>query len=249
MEEFGGEFPGTYEAVRALPGVGDYTAGAICSICFDLPTPAVDGNVLRVLSRVMEDGAPVTNQKTKTAYRAALLPLYEAGSRGKLTQALMELGAMVCVPNGAPKCEICPLRDVCLANAHGTWEKYPVKEAKKAKREEEKTVFYLTCDGCLAVRKRESKGLLAGLWELPNVEGKLDAAQALLFAEKAGCEPAELLKSVERVHVFTHIIWRMRCYYIVCKEKSPEFVWADAERRKTDVALPTAFRMFVEEEI
>lgn len=247
MEEFGGEFPGTYEAVRALPGVGDYTAGAICSICFDLPTPAVDGNVLRVLSRVMEDGAPVTNQKTKTAYRAALLPLYEAGSRGKLTQALMELGAMVCVPNGAPKCEICPLRDVCLANAHGTWEKYPVKEAKKAKREEEKTVFYLTCDGCLAVRKRESKGLLAGLWELPNVEGKLDAAQALLFAEKAGCEPAELLKSVERVHVFTHIIWRMRCYYIVCKEKSPEFVWADAERRKTDVALPTAFRMFVEE--
>lgn len=249
MDEHGGAFPETYEAVRALPGVGDYTAGAICSICFERPTPAVDGNVLRVLSRVMEDSAPVTNQKTKTAYREALLPLYEAGSRGKLTQALMELGAMVCVPNGAPKCEICPLRDVCLANAHGTWEKYPVKEAKKAKREEEKTVFYLTCDGCLAVRKRESKGLLAGLWELPNVEGKLDAAQALLFAEKAGCEPAELLKSVERVHVFTHIIWRMRCYYIVCKEKSPEFVWADAERRKTDVALPTAFRMFVEEEI
>ena len=249
MEEFGGEFPGTYEAVRALPGVGDYTAGAICSICFALPTPAVDGNVLRVLSRVMEDGAPVTNQKTKTAYREALLPLYEAGPRGTLTQALMELGAMVCVPNGAPKCESCPLQGVCLANAHGTWEKYPVKEAKKAKREEEKTVFYLTCDGCLAVRKRESRGLLAGLWELPNVEGKLDAAQALLFAEKAGCEPAELLKSVERVHVFTHIIWRMRCYYIVCKEKSPEFVWADAERRKTDVALPTAFRMFVEEEI
>ena len=249
MDEHGGAFPETYEAVRALPGVGDYTAGAICSICFERPTPAVDGNVLRVLSRVMEDSAPVTNQKTKTAYREALLPLYEAGSRGKLTQALMELGAMVCAPNGAPKCESCPLQGVCLANAHGTWEKYPVKEAKKAKQEEEKTIFYLTCDGCLAVRKRENKGLLAGLWELPNVEGKLDAAEALLFAEKAGCEPAELLKSVERVHVFTHIIWRMRCYYIVCKEKSPEFVWADAERRKTDVALPTAFRMFVEEEI
>lgn len=141
------------------------------------------------------------------------------------------------------------MQELCLANAHGTWEKYPVKEAKKAKREEEKTVFYLTCDGCLAVRKRESKGLLAGLWELPNVEGKLAAAEALLFAEKAGCEPSELLKSVERVHVFTHIIWRMRCYYIVCKEKSPEFVWASDARRKTDVALPTAFRMFVEEEI
>ena len=194
-------------------------------------------------------GARSDKTNTKTAYREALLPLYEAGPRGTLTQALMELGAMVCVPNGAPKCESCPLQELCLANAHGTWEKYPVKEAKKAKREEEKTVFYLTCDGCLAVRKRESKGLLAGLWELPNVEGKLDAAQALLFAEKAGCEPSELLKSVERVHVFTHIIWRMRCYYIVCKEKSPEFVWASDARRKTDVALPTAFRMFVEEEI
>ena len=247
MDEHGGEFPKTYEAVRALPGIGDYTAGAICSICFDLPAPAVDGNVLRVLSRVMEDGAPVTNQKTKTAYREALLPLYETGARGTLTQALMELGATVCGPNGAPKCGSCPLRDVCLANAHGTWEKYPVKEAKKARREEEKTVFCLMCEGCIAVRKRDGRGLLAGLWELPNVEGKLDAAGALLFAEEAGCEPIDLLKSVERVHIFTHIIWRMRCYYIVCREKTPEFVWADEKRRKADVALPTAFRMFVEE--
>ena len=103
MEESGGVFPKTYDAVRALPGIGDYTAGAICSICFELPTPAVDGNVLRVLSRVMEDGASITAQKTKNACREALLPLYEAVPRGKLTQALMELGAMVCVPNGAPR--------------------------------------------------------------------------------------------------------------------------------------------------
>lgn len=247
MEESGGVFPKTYDAVRALPGIGDYTAGAICSICFELPTPAVDGNVLRVASRVMEDGAPVTNQKTKNAYREALLPLYEAVPRGKLTQALMELGAVVCAPNGAPRCGVCPLKELCLANAHGTWEAYPVKGAKKQKREEEKTVFYLICEDCLAVRKRESRGLLAGLWELPNVAGKLDAEQALCYVEDAGCEPAELLKSVERVHVFTHIIWRMRCYYMVCRRKSPEFVWADAQRRRADVALPTAFRMFVEE--
>ena len=249
MTQHGGEFPRDYAAIRALPGVGDYTAGAVASICFDAPEPAVDGNVLRVLSRVTQDEAPVTRPAVKKAYEAALRPAYEKnpGRRSELTQSLMELGACVCVPNGAPKCESCPLQELCLANAHGTWEKYPVKEAKKAKREEEKTVFYLTCDGCLAVRKRGSRGLLAGLWELPNVEGKLDAAQALSFAEKAGCEPAELLKSVERVHVFTHIIWRMRCYYIVCKEKSPEFVWASDARRKTDVALPTAFRMFVEE--
>ena len=247
MEERGGAFPDTYDQVRALPGIGDYTAGAICSICFDLPTPAVDGNVLRVLSRVMEDSAPITNQKTKAAYREALVPLYEKGPRGTLTQALMELGAMVCVPNGAPQCGACPLQDLCRANAHGTWDAYPVKEAKRARREEEKTVFYLTCADALAVRKRPGTGLLAGLWELPNVAGKLDAAAALSYVEKTGCKPAELLKSVERTHIFTHIAWHMRCYYIVCREKSPEFVWADAARRKEDVALPTAFRMFVEE--
>ena len=246
VDEYAGVFPRTYEAVRALPGIGDYTAGAICSICFELPTPAVDGNVLRVLSRVTEDDASITSQKTKSAYREALLALYEASPRGKLTQALMELGAMVCAPNGAPRCGECPLKELCLANAHGTWGAYPVKDAKKQKREEERTVFYLICEDCLAVRKRPGKGLLAGLWELPNVEGKLDAAQALCYVEAAGCEPAELLKSVERVHVFTHIIWRMRCYYIVCRRKTPEFVWADAQRRKADVALPTAFRMFVE---
>ncbi len=247
VEDYGGRFPETYEAVRALPGIGDYTAGAICSICFELPAPAVDGNVLRVLSRVMEDEAPVTNQKTKNAYREALLPVYEAGPRGELTQALMELGAMVCAPNGAPQCESCPLRMLCRAYAHGSWQAYPVKEAKKARKIEEKTVFYLTCGDALAVCKRPAKGLLAGLWELPNVEGKLEAAQALSFVEKAGCEPAELVKSVERVHIFTHITWQMRCYYIVCRRKAEAFFWADARRRETDVALPTAFRMFVEE--
>ena len=246
QDTYGGRFPETFEAVRALPGIGDYTAGAICSICFGLPTPAVDGNVLRVLSRVMEDEAPITNQKTKTACREALVPVYQNGPRGTLTQALMELGAMVCVPNGAPRCESCPLREICLANLHGTQDKFPVKEAKRPKREEHRTVFVLQCEDALAVRKRPGKGLLAGLWELPNVEGTLPAEQALAFAEEAGCEPFELQKSVERTHVFTHIIWKMRCYYLLCREKSPEFVWADAERRRTDVALPTAFRMFVE---
>ena len=247
LETHGGNFPATFEEVLALPGIGDYTAGAICSICFDLPTPAVDGNVLRVLSRVMEDEAPITNQKTKNACREALVPIYENGPRGTLTQALMELGAMVCVPNGAPKCESCPLREDCLANLHGTQDKFPVKEAKKPKREEHRTVFVLQCENCLAVRKRPGKGLLAGLWELPNVEGALTAEQALAFAEEAGCDPFELQKSVERTHIFTHIIWKMRCYYILCREKSPEFVWADDARRKADVALPTAFRMFVED--
>ena len=247
VSDYGGAFPTDYDKIRALPGIGDYTAGAICSICFGLPTPAVDGNVLRVVSRLTADERPVTQPAVKKDYTAALAEIYPTGQCAETTQALMELGATICAPNGAPRCGDCPLKELCLANAHGTWEAYPVKDAKKQKREEEKTVFYLICEDCLAVRKRESRGLLAGLWELPNVAGKLDAGQALCYVEDAGCEPAELLKSVERVHVFTHIIWRMRCYYMVCRRKSPEFVWADAQRRHADVALPTAFRMFVEE--
>ena len=243
----GGVWPDTVEGLLALPGIGPYTAGAIASICFERPAAAVDGNVLRVCARVLDDATPIDNAAHKAALTAALSACYPAGHCGDFTQALMELGACVCVPNGAPRCGDCPIKELCLANAHGTWEAYPVKDAKKQKREEEKTVFYLICEDCLAVRKRESRGLLAGLWELPNVAGKLDAGQALCYVEDAGCEPAELLKSVERVHVFTHIIWRMRCYYMVCRRKSPEFVWADAQRRRADVALPTAFRMFVEE--
>lgn len=247
VAEYEGRFPERFEAIRALPGIGDYTAGAIGSICFELPTPAVDGNVLRVLSRVMEDGAPVTEQKTKKEYAKALQPLYARGSCGALTQGLMELGATRCLPNGAPQCQQCPLLPLCGAGLHETWKSYPVKAAKKARKTEEKTVFHLTCEGALAVCRRESSGLLAGLWELPNVEGKLDAAQALAHAQALGCEPTELIKSVERAHVFTHITWQLRCYYIVCGRKAPGLVWADAAQRAAEVALPSAFRMFVEE--
>ena len=248
--EHGGVFPQSYDEIRALPGVGDYTAGAIASICFDAPTPAVDGNVLRVLSRVTEDGSPVTKQSVKKDYEAALRPLYEqnAGRRGTLTQALMELGACVCVPNGAPRCAECPLRGVCRAAVSGTWDTLPVKEAKKPRRQEEKTVFFLSCGGQYAVRKRPEKGLLAGLWEFPNVEGKLTAQQALALLEQWGLAPEELQKTLERTHVFTHVEWNMRCYYIRVSAPGGDLTWVDGARFAQDIALPTAFRMFWEPE-
>ena len=211
-----GKFPASYQEVRALKGVGDYTAGAVASICFDVPEPAVDGNVLRVLSRVTQDTAPVTRPAVKKAYETALRPVYAAnpGKRSELTQALMELGACVCVPNGAPKCDACPLRTVCLAEKSGAWASLPVKEAKKPRRIEEKTVFFLQCGGQYAVRKRPETGLLAGLWELPNVEGTLDAQQALALLDSWGLVPEELTRTRERTHIFTHVEWRMRCYDI-----------------------------------
>lgn len=246
LTQHGGRFPQTYEQVRALPGVGDYTAGAICSICFDLPCPAVDGNVLRVLSRVMEAFLPITKQSVKKEYTAALQPVYAAypGQCGTLTQALMELGACVCVPNGAPRCAACPLRECCRAEKSGTWDVLPVKEAKKPRREEEKTVFFLSCGTQYAVRKRPQTGLLAGLWELPNVEGMLDAPQALDFLEAQGLQPEELLKTLERTHIFTHVAWHMRCYYVRAAACAGAWTWVDGARFAQDIALPTAFRMF-----
>lgn len=246
QEQYGGVFPREFAALRALPGIGDYTAGAIASICFDQPTPAVDGNVLRVLARVMEDTAPVTQQRVKKAYAAALLPLYEAvpGQRGSLTQALMELGACVCVPNGQPKCDACPLRAFCRAKAHDSWDTLPVKEAKKPRRQEEKTVFFLQAGQQYAVRRRPEQGLLAEMWELPNVEGLLSPQAALKQVEQWGLVPQAVKKTLERTHVFTHIEWKMRCYELCVEAPGGGFVWVDGARTRQDIALPTAFRRF-----
>ena len=178
VSQHGGVFPADYAAIRALPGVGDYTAGAVASICFDRPTPAVDGNVLRVLARVTEDPSPVTKQSVKKSYELLLRPVYEEnpGSRGELPQALMELGACVCVPNGAPKCEICPARMMCEAYKNGLTEILPVRAKKKARKIEERTVLLLFQNGKAALRKRADTGLLASLWESPRAPGPPAAA-------------------------------------------------------------------------
>lgn len=240
----GGVFPREYDAIRALPGVGDYTAGAIASICFGLPEPAVDGNVLRVLSRVTDDAAPVTDAAVKREYAARLREIYPAGRCGDFTQSLMELGATVCGPNSQPQCALCPLASLCLARANGTALLRPVKAPKKEKRTEEKTVFILRCGTRIAVRRRPEQGLLAGLWELPNVDGKCSAQQALAQAERWGVHPRELCRSSEKTHIFTHIRWELRGFYIECAEAVPLFTWVDPARFRQDIALPTAFRIF-----
>lgn len=240
----GGVFPREYDAIRALPGVGDYTAGAIASICFGLPEPAVDGNVLRVLSRVTDDAAPVTDAAVKREYAARLREIYPAGRCGDFTQSLMELGATVCGPNSQPQCALCPLASLCLARANGKALLRPVKAPKKEKRTEEKTVFILRCGTRIAVRRRPEQGLLAGLWELPNVDGKCSAQQALAQAERWGVHPRELCRSSEKTHIFTHIRWELRGFYIECAEAAPLFTWVDPARFRQDIALPTAFRIF-----
>lgn len=244
VSEHGGMFPEDFSDIRSLPGIGDYTAGAIASICFGKPTPAVDGNVLRVLSRITGDERPVTDEKLRASVRTELAAVYPEEKRGMFTEALMELGETLCIPNGAPMCKICPCRDFCSAK-DGSWEHLPVKEAKKERRKEELTVFLLHADGCTAIRKRGEKGLLSGLWEFPNVPGHLSEEEALCQAEEWNLVPITVKKCRSRTHIFTHIEWDMACYEVTCTEKALLFSWPTKEELKENVALPTAFRKFV----
>ncbi len=241
-----GEFPREYAQVRALPGIGDYTAGAICSICFDLPTPAVDGNVLRVISRLTENETPIDLPARKREVQEQLAEIYPKEA-GEFTQALMELGATLCGPNWKPRCGECPCREFCMGAIHGTAEQYPVKLPKKGKKVEDKTVFILSCDGQFALEKRPDTGLLAGLWQFPNVPGKLETAQALEAVREMGLVPRDIRKQIERKHIFTHIRWEMRGVYLEVSERSGNFVWLTPEQINEEAALPTAFRQFWEE--
>lgn len=247
MDEYGGAFPQTAAQLQTLPGIGPYTAGAVSSICFEQPEPAVDGNVLRVLSRLNACGESVDTPAVKAAMTEALRAVYPAGRCGRFTQALMELGATVCLPNGEPLCPQCPLRDICVAQAAGKQRDFPVRTQKKPRRIEEKSVFVLLCGDTVAVRKRREKGLLAGLWEFPNGTACETPEEAIRIASDFGTEPYDLLKTVGRSHIFTHIEWHMTCYLLRCKKPAPEFVWADATQLTGELALPTAFRQFLPE--
>ena len=241
-----GIFPDDYHTVLALPGIGEYTAGAVCSIAFNQKTPAVDGNVLRVISRLLDDASPIDLPATKKQVTQMLAAIYPEDA-GDFTQALMELGATVCGPNRKPDCAHCPCQPLCLGSRHGTAENLPVKSPKKEKRQEEKTVFILRCGERYALEKRPGKGLLAGLWQFPNVTGHLDTPAALAQLAQWDLHPKELDREVYRKHIFTHIIWNMKGIYLEVAEPGETFQWFTANEINTQAALPTAFRLFWEE--
>ncbi len=244
MEDYGGVFPQDYEKIRQLPGIGDYTAGAICSIAFNRPTPAVDGNVLRVLSRLLCWEEAIDLPKVKRQAQELLEAVYPKENPGDFTQALMELGATVCLPNGEPKCRQCPMREQCRAKKEGCPQDYPKRLPKRPRKTEEKTVFILACGEYIALRKREENGLLAGLWEFPHVPGCLDEGGAMAQGEAWDICPVELLRRADRPHIFTHIQWNLRAYRIDCQKKPSGFVWLTRQQIQKEIALPTAFRQF-----
>lgn len=247
-QEFGGILPADYEKLLTLPGIGNYTAGAIASIAYDLPTPAVDGNVLRVLSRITANYADIAAPKTKRAAESALREIMPAGRCGEFNQSLMELGAVVCVPNGPPECGRCPLADLCKARVAGIAEELPVKAAKKPRRIEQHTIFLLVCDDKLAIRRRKARGLLAGLWELPSSPRALDWEEAVVQARTFGLEPLRAEPLCSAKHIFSHIEWQMTGWKITVAQNSPMkngLIWATPEQLRQDYALPSAFRTYL----
>ena len=167
---------------------------------------------------------------------------------GDFNQALMELGATVCGPNRQPDCENCPCQTFCLGYQRKTAMQLPVKLPKRERKMEEKTVFILSCCGRYAIEKRKEKGLLAGLWQLPNIPGRLESQMALRWVEGLGLKPIQIYAQVERKHIFTHIEWRMRGVYVEVEDCAGDFLWASETDMHDEIALPTAFRLFLPED-
>jgi len=224
-------FPETHAEIRKLPGVGDYTAGAIASIAFSLPCPAVDGNVLRVLTRFFADASNIGDEKVKEEFREVLKRAYPEEA-GEFAESLMELGALVCLPNGVPLCERCPWETLCKAHVSREEERYPVRSEKKARKIVNAYVCVLEKDGRYALEKREEKGLLAGLWQFP-------------FFETTPPDFGETVKEKSAVHVFTHVEWHMKGKLIRAREFFKPYLWAAPEEIENKYALPSAFKSFM----
>ncbi len=246
MSQFNGVFPNQYKDIISLPGIGEYTAGAIASICFDQPKPAVDGNVLRVIARIGTLDTPIDTPSFKKEISSLLEACYPKKRCGDFTQSLMELGATVCVPNGTPHCDVCPIKALCDAHKNNAQEDFPKRLSKKPRKFENRTVFLLKCGDRFAISRRAPQGLLAGMWEFPNTAGTLSKEQAVSYLEGLGLSVVDIVHSAKRKHIFTHIEWQMLCYSFTVKAENDGFVWVTKDALSSQFALPTAFRQFYE---
>lgn len=255
VEEYGGTIPPDYEKILALPGIGSYTAGAVSSIAFGLKKPAVDGNVLRVISRITENGEDILKQSVKRRMEQELEAVMPEDRPGAFNQSLMELGATVCIPNGMAKCDACPVRHLCGARAHGTVLDFPKKAAKKQRRIEEKTVLLIQNGQEYAICKRPDKGLLAGLYEFPNMEGWFTQEEVLSAVEELKLMPLHIRAAGEAKHIFSHVEWHMKGYVVKVasteEKKAGNLLFINKKESKGKYPIPSAFsayRKYIEED-
>ena len=245
-EQYGGQLPGDLAALKKLPGIGDYTAGAIASIGFGIPAPAVDGNVLRVFARLYNDEGDIMQPAVKAATTQKVMAQQPTEAPGDFNQALMELGALVCTP-GQPDCAACPLQALCLGRQSGNPARLPQKAPKKARKKCELTLCLAQdAAGRWLLQKRGEQGVLAGLWQPPVLaEEALDEKKALAAAQKL--LPAAVLlkeKPLKAKHIFTHLEWHMTAYVMAapCTPPPEGCVWASPAQLEQEYTLPGAFK-------
>lgn len=249
MEEYQGEFPHTYDTIRSLTGIGNYTAGAVSSFAFGIPKPAVDGNVLRVLSRILASEEDIMKAGVRSWMERAVEEVIPEQNASDFNQGLIELGALICVPNGDPRCRECPAAGLCLAREKGIQTRLPVKAKAKARRIEKRTVLIFRDARGVAIRKRPSRGLLAGLYELPNVEGHLTGRQAADYGKSIGLMPVRVRKLEDAKHIFSHVEWHMIGYEMLVDELEKscgaEMIFAKKEELETVYSIPSAFESYM----
>ena len=248
--ETGGELPDTVNELCKLSGIGSYTAGAIASIAYDKPAPAVDGNILRIVMRLLAKDDDIALPQTKKATEVFLSPVMPETGSGRLNQSFMDLGATVCLPNAAPKCDSCPLAAICRAHLNGEETAYPVKSAKKPRRIEEKTVLIFRDRDKIAFRKRPGKGLLAGLYEFPWLEGTCSQKEVLTYLKSLGYSALRIRSIEPSKHIFTHIEWHMTAYLVIGDDlESPsgetDLLFAKLSDALTQYPIPSAFSAYI----
>lgn len=242
-EKYQGKMPTSYESLLSLPGIGEYTAGAIASIAYNEKVPAVDGNVLRVISRIIENREDVLLPNTKKKLTKEIIDILPAQS-GAFNEGIMELGELICIPNGMPLCEQCPIKEYCLAKEHDTMLEIPLREKKTVRKQVDMTVFLLTCGEYIAIQKREEKGLLSGMYEFPNIQSHLNKKEREEHLTAWNMTSHNMKKVGTHHHVFTHIEWDMIAYQCEVSQKTEHFIWCKPEELEELYPIPTAFHAF-----
>lgn len=247
VKENKGEVPAQFDDLIKLPGIGKYTAGAISSIAFGIPVPAVDGNVLRVLTRITADDRDISKDSVKQSIARDIQEIIPMRRAGDFNQALIELGAIVCVPNGPAKCSVCPVAHLCEANKRKLVSQFPKKAPKKPRTIEKKTVLLIKDGEKVALCKRPKKGLLAGMYELPNVEGELTEKEVLALVKSYDLAPLFIQKLEDSKHIFTHKEWHMSGYAVRVEELEGEahgMLFVDRETAEREYPIPAAFAAY-----
>ncbi len=248
QDSFCGEVPSDFNDLLSLPGIGPYTAGAIASMAFQVKVPAVDGNVLRILARITANHGDIKSTKVIREIEALVKDLLPEDRPGHFNQALMDLGATICLPNGAPKCIECPMQYICKAYAKGLATHLPVKAKKKPRKIEKKTVLLIQYRDQVALWQRPSKGLLSNLWEYPNVEGHLSLEELNKSLEEWGITPKEIQPLADSKHIFSHLEWHMIAYHVTVREVPGDFhpTWASKEELIEQYSIPAAYKAYTD---